>query len=283
MSAKAAIAASLEHSKGAPGHGLNGIRLTLAGMPSSSRTSSRASAGLSLTPFSITYSKVMRRALLDAGIGAARVEQLGDRIFLVERHQHVAQLVGHRVQRDREVDAELGAAALDHRHHARGRERDLAPRDRQPLVVHDDLQRLRDVVVIVERLAHAHQHDVGELPVVLGRRPFAERVARQHHLADDLGGVEIAHQALRAGVAEVAGERAADLRRDAERAAILFGDVDAFDLLPVGEAQQPFARAVRRGLRARRHRAAPRRSARRARARKPLASVVIAAKSVTPR
>ena len=31
----------------------------------------------------------------------------------------------------------------------------------------DDLQRRGDIVVIVERLAHAHQHDVGELPVIL--------------------------------------------------------------------------------------------------------------------
>ena len=45
-----------------PGQGLKGMRLILAGMPFSSRTSWRASAALSLTPFSITYSKVMRRA-----------------------------------------------------------------------------------------------------------------------------------------------------------------------------------------------------------------------------
>jgi len=51
----------------APGQGLKGIRLTLAGMPFSSRTSSRASAGESLTSFSMTYSKVMRRALVRPG------------------------------------------------------------------------------------------------------------------------------------------------------------------------------------------------------------------------
>src|SRR5947199_126748 len=62
MSENALIAASEEHSYGAPGHGLNGIRLTFAGMPATSRTSSRASAGLSLIPFNMTYSKVMRRA-----------------------------------------------------------------------------------------------------------------------------------------------------------------------------------------------------------------------------
>ena len=67
MPAKRAMASPLEHSKGAPGHGLNGIRLNLAGMPAISRASALASAGWSLTPFSMTYSKVMRRALSAPG------------------------------------------------------------------------------------------------------------------------------------------------------------------------------------------------------------------------
>ena len=56
-----------EHSKLLPGHGLKGIILTLAGMPSMRRTSSRASASESLTPFSMTYSKVIRREFLAVG------------------------------------------------------------------------------------------------------------------------------------------------------------------------------------------------------------------------
>ena len=84
--------------------------------------------------------------------------------------------------------------------------------------------------------------------------PIAEAVARHHHLADDLAGREIAHQALRAGVAERAGERAADLARDAERAAVGVGDIDAFDFVRTlalrlaRQPQQPFARAVDRDL-----------------------------------
>ena len=42
------------------GDGLNGIRLILAGMSPSNFASARACAGLSLTPASSTYSKVMR-------------------------------------------------------------------------------------------------------------------------------------------------------------------------------------------------------------------------------
>src|SRR3546814_20304616 len=45
-------------------------------------------------------------------------------------------------------------------------------------------------------------------------------------------------------MAEPAGERAADLGGDAQRAAILLRDVDGLDLLAVGHLQQPFGRTV---------------------------------------
>ena len=137
----------------------------------------------------------------------------------------------------------------NHRHDARGRERDAAAAEGDALLVHDDPERRSHVVEIVERLAHAHHDDVAEHARRLGgRRPFAIAVARHHELADDLGRRQVAHQGLRAGVAEAAGERAADLARDADRAAILLGDVDRLGLVAVGEAQQPFARAVGRAL-----------------------------------
>ena len=85
-------------------------------------------------------------------------------------------------------------------------------------------------------------------------RPVAQSVARHHHLADDLAGGEIAHQALGAGVAEGASERAADLAGDAQRAALGVGDIDALDFVRSArlrlarQPQQPFARAVDRNL-----------------------------------
>src|SRR3712207_6848392 len=45
-----------------------------------------------------------------------------------------------------------------------------------------------------------------------------------------------------------AGQRAADLGRDAERAAVVIGDVDRLDLLPVAHAEEPLARPVRARL-----------------------------------
>ena len=87
----------------------------------------------------------------------------------------------------------------------------------------------------------------------LHAQEVAEPVARDHHLADDLAGGEIAHQPLRAGVAERAGERAADLAGETERAAVGLRDVDALDLVRTlaalaRQAQQPFAGAVGRHL-----------------------------------
>ena len=81
------------------------------------------------------------------------------------------------------------------------------------------------------------------------RRIVAEPVARQQHLADDLLRRQVAHQLLRAGMAEGAGERAADLAGEAERAAPLLRDVDRLHLDRAAgaarrKAQQPLARAV---------------------------------------
>ena len=82
----------------------------------------------------------------------------------------------------------------------------------------------------------------------------AEPVARDHDLADDLARGQVAHQPLRAGVAERAVQRAADLARQAQRAAVGLRDIDALDLVRTfagvlaRQPQQPFARAVGRNL-----------------------------------
>ena len=119
----------------------------------------------------------------------------------------------------------------------------------EPVAVHDDLQRVADIVEIVQRLAHAHHDDVGQHPPFGLGRPFAERVAGEHHLADDLRRLEVAHQPHRAGVAEGAIERAADLARHAQGAAVGVGDEHHLEVMAVVGAQQPFAGAVGRHLR----------------------------------
>ena len=133
----------------------------------------------------------MRRGVRQAGIAAAGFDQLLQRVLLVDRHQHVAQIVVGGVQRDGQHDADLLAGAHDLRHDAGGRQRDAALRQRQAVAVRRDQQRLLDRLEIVERLAHAHHDDVGDLAALgghdgAGRRvaigEVAEPVARRHQL-----------------------------------------------------------------------------------------------------
>ncbi len=98
----------------------------------------------------------------------------------------------------------------------------------------------------------------GTSPPSSGRTPpgkIAQPLARHQNLAEDFTGSEIAHQRLRAGVAERAGQRASHLGAHAQRAAVVLGDVDGLDLdrrqvrvQRIAEAKQPFARAVDRDL-----------------------------------
>src|SRR6185295_10655580 len=135
------------------------MRLILAGMPCNSRTSSFASAGVSLTPFSITYSKVMRRAFEDEGYSRQACSSSAMGHFL---------LIGTSTSRSS---------------------------SRTPW----------------SEIARLTCSSSPQLPILGGRWPFAERVARDHHLADDLRRKEIAHERLRARMAELAGKGAADL------------------------------------------------------------------------
>ena len=188
-----------------------------------------------------------------AGIIAARLQQFGNRIFPVQRHQFVAQFVAHRVQRDRQHDADFFSGADDVGHHARGRKRDAAAGNADALIVGNDQQRIAHRIEIVQGLAHPHHHHIGD-EAAAGRRfavgPVIEAIARHHDLADDLARGEVAHQPLGAGVAERAIQRAADLRGNAQRAAIGFRNIDALDLMRLldqiaaRQAQQPFAGAV---------------------------------------
>ena len=66
--------------------------------------------------------------------------------------------------------------------------------------------------------------------VAAAKPPGLTVLVTDHHLRGDLGRRQVADQLLRAGVAGGAGQRAADLARDAERAASFFRDIDAFHL-----------------------------------------------------
>jgi hypothetical protein len=181
---------------------------------------------------------VAARELRDA---AQRAEQLGQREALVERHQHVAHFVGGGVERNREIDGHGGEQIGDARHHARGRDGDAARRHREALRVQQRADRLDYRVQVEQRLAHPHEHHVGDAPL-------RQQLAHAAELVDDLGRAEVAPEAECAGGAERASQRAADLGRDAERGAVLFGDRDRLEHGAVPGGERRLERAVGRAL-----------------------------------
>ena len=116
--------------------------------------------------------------------------------------------------RQRELRPERGEPP-DTGHDARGRDRDVARTQAEPASVVERLDGGQHPVEVEQRLAHAHEHDVGEpLP---GRDQPARR---RTDLVDDLGHLEVAPEAELTGCAERAADRAAGLARDAQRVAL---------------------------------------------------------------
>ena len=100
----------------------------------------------------------------------------------------------------------------------------------------DKVQEFQHVVVVVERLARAHQHDVGDLlaAVLLHEQNFVQNLARG----------QIALFAVQAGRAELAAHAAADLRRDADGYAVLIMHQHGLHAVAVPHPPQVFHRAV---------------------------------------
>src|SRR5690606_34395623 len=114
----------------------------------------------------------------EARPAATGIEKLGNLPFPVDGHQTVADLVGGGVEGDGEEAADLASCAFDLGDDAGGGKRDAAAGEGEALAVHGDPHRVADVVGIVERLAHPHQHDVGDEALLDGSAaPVAEVVA----------------------------------------------------------------------------------------------------------
>lgn len=89
-------------------------------------------------------------------------------------------------------------------------------------------------VEVVHRLAHAHEHDVGE----------GGRLRYRQHLVDNLSGGEIAVEALAACHAEAASHAASGLGADTECGPVSVGYVDGLYIAPSHSFKQVFHRAV---------------------------------------
>ena len=86
-----------------------------------------------------------------------------------------------------------------------------------------------DPVVVGQRLAHAHEHDVGQPAGAAGTSPPRSQRAPAHDLLDDLGGGQVAGQPGLAGRAERAGHPAAGLAGDADRDPVRVAHQHALD------------------------------------------------------
>src|SRR6185312_1233832 len=191
-------------------------------------------------------------AVLLVQVVPAGRQQFGDRMLLVDRHQLVAQRVVRGVQRHRQSHVGLFGQSVDLWHETRSGERHAPARQVEAEIVQQDPQRRHHVAEVRQRLAHAHEDYVGDVPFGPGcgvgcgaSACRALQLARgEPYLAHDLGGAQIAIEALLRGGAEGAVERAADLRGDAQRAAVRLRDEDNLEGLRRVGAQQPLARTV---------------------------------------
>ena len=162
-------------------------------------------------------------------------EHVGERIAIVDRHQLRAQRVVGRVQRQRQADRDpLGGQPLDTGNPADRRDRGVAGGDPEVGQLAAGLQHR---VEVHHWLAHTHEHRVvhgTHAPEVQG-------------LIEDLRGCQVAPEAHLPGRTEAAGQGAARLRGEAQRAPpVAVGHEHGLQRAAVAGAQQGLDRAVSR-------------------------------------
>ena len=182
-----------------------------------------------------------------AHVLVAGVKQCGEAVAGVYRDDLVAQFVVRRVQRDGEAQVGHFAQGVDGGDDTGGAQGHAALGEAEGVVVHHQPGGGQDVVEVHQRLAHAHEDDVGH-DAVVAVAVAVEDVFGKPHLDDNFAGGEVAVKARVASGAEGAGQGAACLRGDAEGAAVVFRDKDGFDAVAAVVAENPFACAVAGGF-----------------------------------
>ena len=212
------------------------MRLIFAGTPLRSRTRSRASAGLSLKPFQHHVFEGDTARIRGAGIGAGTRRSRfasadicllsGTSVVAQSRHaRHAARSPASAPASSPSAARVCGTTPAVETVMRRRDSDSPSPSERTPISVAHRFE-------IVERLAHAHEDEVrdGTVRVLVGHQTIrlaATRPGKSPSLSRATTSWatiscrrQVAHELLRAGVAERTGERAADLARDAQRAAV---------------------------------------------------------------
>ena len=161
-----------------PSMGFIGMRFTLTGMPREQARDETRVGGRVVLP---DDERVLDRDPSPARqrVRAQRGEELGDRVTTVDRHQAGARLVRRCVERDGQADLapEVLAEPRDLRHETARGDGDAARGEPDPFAVGEEPEGARGRVVVVQRLAHAHEHDAPER-LVLVQKPSSDEDLR---------------------------------------------------------------------------------------------------------
>ena len=162
----------------------------------------------------------------DLVILLARSQHRFDVPTAVYRHDLIARLVVRRVKRNGKRQLELlFGKQLDLIDKAACRKADVPHADVHPVRAVDKLQKAHDRIKVIQRLADAHEHDIGN------RKSGIDLT--EQHLIEKLRGSEPSHKAAQRRRAEFAAHQAADLRRDADRISVVILHDDGLDAVAI--------------------------------------------------
>ena len=159
-------------------------------------------------------------------VAAAGIEELLHRPAPVHGHDAAADLVHRRVQRHGERQLQvLPGQPVDLIDQPAGGKADVPHADVQPLGRIDELEEAAHIVIIIQRLADAHEHDVrdGQAGIQL----------RKQHLIQHFRRLEAADQSAARRGTEGAAHAAADLGGNADRIAVMVAHKHAFHAVSV--------------------------------------------------
>lgn len=170
------------------------------------------------------------------GVIAAGFHQFGNGKGAIDGHNARAQRVFSGVQADSQVDLQvLLGKALDLRNQANGTDGEAARTHVETVGVIQGTNGRKSGIIVMERLAHAHDHDIGEVILI-----FAQMALEMQHLGNDLTGREVAFEAHLPGGTESTAHGTAGLGGDAERIARIVAHQHGFDALAIRQAEQGF-------------------------------------------
>ena len=111
------------------------------------------------------------------------------------------------------------------------------------MVVEHDLERGHQLGVVLQGLAHAHHHHVGDDAFVPAQL-LAQEMLGKPELRNDFARRQVAAKALVAGGAKTAAHGATRLRGNAQRATVGLGDKNGLDCVIATHIEQPLDGAV---------------------------------------